>query len=34
MERPLSPTTKALHASIIRCLRGILSAWEDWLKKQ
>lgn len=30
----MSPHTRELHETIIRLLKGILSAWEKWLQKQ
>lgn len=30
----MSPTTRELHETIIRLLKGILTAWERWLKNQ
>lgn len=30
----MKPTTRELHETIIRLLKGILSAWERWLKDQ
>ena len=30
----MTPATRELHATIIRLLKGILSAWEHWLKQQ
>lgn len=30
----MTPATKALHTTIIRLLKGILGAWERWLKQQ
>lgn len=30
----MTPATKDLHTTIIRLLKGILGAWERWLKQQ
>lgn len=30
----MNPHTRELHETIIRLLKGILSAWEKWLQKQ
>lgn len=30
----MTPATKELHATIIRLLKGVLSAWERWLQQQ
>ena len=30
----MSPATRELHQTIIRLLKGVLSAWEKWLKAQ
>lgn len=30
----MTPATKKLHETLIRLLKGCLSAWEDWLTKQ
>lgn len=30
----MNPTTKELHQTLIRLLKGCLSAWERWLEKQ
>lgn len=30
----MSPATKELHETVIRLLKGVLSAWEKWLSKQ
>ena len=30
----MNPTTKELHETVIRLLKGCLSAWEKWLTKQ
>ena len=30
----MSPATLELQRAIIRLIRGILSSWETWLKKQ
>ena len=27
----MKPATKKLHQALIRSLRGILTAWENWL---
>jgi hypothetical protein len=33
MERvQMSPVTAKLHESLIRLIKGMVSAWEDWLK--
>lgn len=28
------PATKELHETVIRLLKGVLTAWEKWLAKQ
>ena len=28
----LSPVTMKLHESLIRLFKGVISAWEEWLK--
>lgn len=28
------PATKELHETVIRLLKGVLTAWEKWLSKQ
>ncbi len=30
----MTPATRELHETIIRLLKGILTAWERWLKSQ
>jgi len=30
----MSPSTVRFHETIIRLLKGIISAWEEWLKSQ
>lgn len=30
----MTPATRELHETIIRLLKGILTAWERWLKQQ
>jgi hypothetical protein len=30
----MSQATKELHQTLIRLLKGCLSAWEKWLEKQ
>lgn len=30
----MTQATKTLHLSIIRCLKGILAAWEKWLDEK
>jgi hypothetical protein len=30
----MSPATKELHETVIRLLKGVLTAWEKWLSKQ
>jgi len=30
----MSPATKELHETVIRLLKGVLTAWEKWLTKQ
>lgn len=32
--RTITPATKELHSTIIRLLKGIISAWERWLQQQ
>lgn len=29
----MTPATKELHTTLIRLLKGCLSAWEKWLEK-
>jgi hypothetical protein len=29
----MNPATKILHESMIRLIKGMLSAWERWLKE-
>lgn len=28
----MSPTTKTLHQALLRCAKGVIAAWEKWLK--
>jgi hypothetical protein len=28
----MTPTTRALHEALIRAAKGMISAWEAWLK--
>jgi hypothetical protein len=30
----MSPATRKLHEALIRLAKGMLSAWEEWLKSQ
>jgi hypothetical protein len=30
----MNPATKELHETVIRLLKGVLTAWEKWLSKQ
>lgn len=30
----MSPATRKLHEALIRLAKGMLSAWEAWLKEQ
>ena len=30
----MSPATRELHETIIRLVKGIVTAWERWLKAQ
>ena len=30
----MTPATKELHATLIRLLKGCISAWERWLNQQ
>jgi len=30
----MKASTKTLHTTIIRMLKGVLTAWEEWLKSQ
>ena len=30
----MNPATKELHETVIRLLKGVLTAWEKWLTKQ
>jgi hypothetical protein len=30
----MNPATRELHQTIIRLLKGVISAWEKWLKSQ
>jgi hypothetical protein len=32
--RTMTPATRELHSTIIRLLKGIISAWERWLQQQ
>ena len=29
----MKPHTKALHETLLRCCKGIIAAWERWLKE-
>lgn len=29
----MSEATRKLHQSLIRCAKGVISAWETWLKE-
>lgn len=29
----MSSTTRKLHESLIRCAKGMIAAWEAWLKE-
>lgn len=33
-QRPLSPATVRLHRTLIRLLKGCLTAWEKWLDEE
>lgn len=30
----MTPATRALHEALIRCAKGMIAAWERWLKSQ
>lgn len=30
----MKPATRKLHESLIRCIKGMISAYEIWLKEQ
>lgn len=30
----MNPATKELHTTLLRLLKGCLTAWEKWLSKQ
>lgn len=30
----MTPATRELHETVIRLLKGVLTAWEKWLKAQ
>lgn len=30
----MNPVTRELHETLIRLVKGIVSAWEKWLSKQ
>ena len=30
----MTPATRELHKTVIRLLKGVLTAWEEWLEKQ
>lgn len=30
----MTPATLELHQTVIRLLKGVLTAWEKWLEKQ
>lgn len=30
----MSPATRTLHEALIRLAKGMISAWETWLKSQ
>lgn len=32
--RTMTPATRELHVTIIRLLKGIITAWERWLQHQ
>ena len=29
----MTPATRALHEALIRCAKGMIAAWERWLKE-
>lgn len=29
----ISPATRKLHETLIRLLKGMITAWEEWLKQ-
>jgi hypothetical protein len=29
----MKPHTKVLHETLLRCCKGIIAAWEKWLKE-
>ena len=34
MGNAMTDTTRELHETVIRLLKGVLTAWEKWLSKQ
>jgi hypothetical protein len=32
--RTMTPATREFHATVIRLLKGIITAWERWLQQQ
>lgn len=30
----MKPATRALHEALIRCAKGMITAWERWLEQQ
>lgn len=30
----MNPATRKLHETLIRLLKGVTTAWEEWLKSQ
>lgn len=30
----MNPATRALHKALIRLAKGMITAWEEWLKAQ
>lgn len=30
----MTPATRELHETVIRLLKGVLTAWEKWLSRQ
>lgn len=29
----MTPATRTLHEALIRCAKGVIAAWEKWLKE-
>lgn len=30
----MSPSTRKLHLALIRAVKGMITAWEEWLQQQ